>query len=211
VAVSTTRRKGVETSEIRAQLLQAAVQILRDEGASAVTTRRLAEQFGLGRHIVHYYFGTIDEVFVAVMREEGARSEEMLREAAKTGDALELLWDSILQSGPVILELMKLAIHHPSIAKEYKIYTERFRLAMSGILETYARLRGIALPASPAATALLLQSVASAIAIEASMGLAMGHEDAEAALLGWLKSPPEVGITPQPLPDAEILAACHKP
>lgn len=156
-----------------------------------MTAGRLAERVGLRRHIVHYYFGTLDELFVAVMRDEGARSEETLREAAKTGDALNLLWDSILQYGSVILELMKLAIRHPLIASEYKVYTERFRLAMSGILEIYARSRGITLPTSPAATALLLQSVACTIAIEASLNLSLGHEEAEAALLGWLKSLPQ--------------------
>lgn len=187
MTMATSRRKGAESSEIRAQLLQAAVQILREEGASAVTARRLADQVGLGRHIVHYYFGTIDELFVAVMREEGARSESMLREAARTGDAFNLLWDSILQSGPVILELMKLAIRHPAIACEYKVYTERFRVAMSGILEIHARSRGISLPTSTASAALLLQAVASTIAIEASIGVSFGHKDAEAALLGWLK------------------------
>jgi len=184
--VSTGRRKGAVNSEVRAQLLNCAVQILRDEGASAVTARRLAEQVGLGRHIVHYYFGTLDEVFVAVMRDEGARSEEMLREAAKTGDALKLLWDSMLESGTVILELMKLAIHHPSIAREYKIYTDRFRHAVSEILEQYAAAHGIVLPASPSATALLLQSVATNIAIERSLDISVGHDDSQKALLDWL-------------------------
>jgi AcrR family transcriptional regulator len=181
------RRKGVESSETRAQLLDLAVQILRDEGADAVTARRLAEQVGLGRHIVHYYFGTIDELFVAVMREEGARSAEVLREAAKTGDAFDLLWGSILHSASIILELMKLAIRHPSIAREYKVYTERFRDAMADILKDYTQTRGLTLPTSPAATAFLLQSVASSLAVEASLGLEIGHADAERALLGWLK------------------------
>lgn len=187
MTVAIGRRKGAENSEIRAQLLQCAVQILRDEGASAVTARRLAEQVGLGRHIVHYYFGTIDELFVAVMREEGAHSEEMLREAAKTGDALDLLWNSIRDAASIILELMQLAIRHPLIAKEYKVYTERFRHAMSGILEIYASSRGVTLPGSPAATAMLLQSVACTIAIENSLDLSLGHDDAEQALLQWLK------------------------
>ena len=181
------RRKGAENSKVRADLIRAAVQILRDEGADAVTARRLADQVGLGRHIVHYYFGTIEEVFVAVMREEGTRSEDILRESAKTADALNLLWDNMRRSGSIILELMKLAKRHPSIAAEYKIYTERFREAMSGILDTYARSRGITLPTSTTATAMVIQSMATMIAVEASLGVTMGHGEAEGALLGWLK------------------------
>ena len=182
------RRKGVESSETRAKLLQSAVLILREEGASAVTARRLAEQFGLGRHIVHYYFGTIDELFIAIMRDEGARAEEMFEKAAETTDVVDLLWSNMRDSALIVLELMRLAIRHPDIAREYRIYTERFRHAMSTILESYARSRGITLPASTAATAVLLQSAASTIAIEASMGLTLGHADAEAALIGWLKN-----------------------
>lgn len=194
VMVTASRRKGIESSETRAKLLRSAVQILRDEGASAVTARRLAEQFGLGRHIVHYYFGTIDELFVAVMREEGALTQEILARAAETGDALDLLWANMRDAALVILELMRLAIRHPAIAREYRIYTERFRQAMAVVLENYARSRGITLPATTPATALLLQSAASTIAIEASIGLSLGHEDAETALLGWLKClHPETG------------------
>lgn len=185
--MSSGRRKGVESSETRAQLLRSAVQILGEEGAAAVTARRLAEQVGLGRHIVHYYFGTIDEVFVAIMREEGARTQAALAEATKTGDALEILWENSRTAAPVILELMQLGLRHPAIAREYKVYTERFREAMSQVLSAYAEERGLRLPASPAATAVLLQSVAFTAAIEGQFDLSMGHAEAEARLLAWLK------------------------
>ncbi len=185
--VVTARRKGAESSKTRAQLLHAAAQILRDEGASAVTARRLAEQVGLGRHIVHYYFGTLDELFVALMREEGQRTEDWLKEAAQTGDALSLLWENSWRSASIIQELTNLAIRHPSIAREYKIYTERFRATMASILTLYAQERDIVLPGSAAATAMMLQSVACTIAIELNLGITMGHQEAEVALLKWLK------------------------
>lgn len=186
-AAAKTRRKGAENSETRAQLIHSAIVILRDEGAAAVTARRLAEQVGLRRHIVHYYFGTIDELFVAIMREEGARAEAALREATETGDAFDLLWQNARQAASIILELTMLAARHPSIAREYRIYTERYRQTMAEILESYARTRGITLPVAPAATALLLQSVAYTIAIEKDLDLTLGHEQAEKMLMGWLK------------------------
>jgi TetR/AcrR family transcriptional regulator len=190
MAEATARRKGAENSKTRAQLIRCAVEILRDEGASAVTTRRLAEQVGLGRHIVHYYFGTMDELYVAMIREESVRSEEWVKEAAKTGDAVSLLWDVTRQSAVIILELTRLALRHPSIAQEYKIYTERYRQAMAAILESYARSHGISFAISPTATALMLQSVAGTVAVEASLDLNLGHDEAEKALLEWLKSLP---------------------
>jgi AcrR family transcriptional regulator len=188
MAVATPRRKGAENSETRAQLIQCAIKMLHDEGAGAVTARRLAEQVGLGRHIVHYYFGTIDEVFVAIIREETARAEAVLMEANGADDTVQLLWDNILFGAPVLLELMQLAIRHPSIALEYKNYTERFRVAMASLLEDYAQSRGIELPGTPAAVALMLQSVALTIGIERNFDLGMGHKQAEVALLDWLRS-----------------------
>jgi len=169
-------------------LLEAAAQILRDEGAAAVTARRLAEHVGLGRHIVHYYFGTIEDLFVALMREEGQRTEDWLKEAAETEDALDLLWESSWNSAPIIQELTNLAIRHPEMAKEYKLYTERFRETMAGILTLYAQKRGIVLPGSAMATAMMLQSVACTIAIESRLDIAMGHNEAAGALMSWLKN-----------------------
>ena len=186
--VKAPRRKGAENSETRAQLIDSAIKILRDEGAAAVTARRLAEQIGLRRHIVHYYFGTIDEVFVAIMREEGARSEEAAKEAIKTGDAIDLFWENGLLAGSIIQELTQLALRHPSIAREYKIYTERYRRAMADIVEKYAEVKGVTLPASPAAVALMVMSVACTVGIEVILDISLGHDDAQASLLGWLKA-----------------------
>ena len=143
MAMATARRKGAENSETRTQLVQLAVQILREEGAAAVTAGRLAEQIGLRRHIVHYYFGTIDELFVAVIREEGERTEDWLKAAISTRDPLNLLWEISRNSATIILELTSMAIRRPGIAKEYKIYTERFRQVMAEILTIYAGVQGL--------------------------------------------------------------------
>jgi TetR/AcrR family transcriptional regulator len=186
--MATVRRKGAENSETRTQLVQLALQILREEGAAAVTAGRLAEQIGLRRHIVHYYFGTIDELFGAVIREEGERTEDWLKVAISTRDPLNLLWDLSRNSATIILELTSMAMRCPGIAKEYKIYTERFRQVMAEILMIYAGSRGLTLPASATATALILQSMACTIAIEISLGLTLGHEEAEGVLRRWLES-----------------------
>ena len=63
----TTRRLGVESSETRAQLIKLAARLIRDEGCAAVTARRLAEDLGLKRQIVHYYFGTIEDLLIVVI------------------------------------------------------------------------------------------------------------------------------------------------
>ena len=65
---SSPRRIGAEDSATRAQLLDAAEQLLLEEGYAAVTSRRVAAKAGLKPQLVHYYFRTMDDLFVEVFR-----------------------------------------------------------------------------------------------------------------------------------------------
>ena len=81
-----TRRIGAEDSKTRAQLLDAAERLLLEEGYAAVTSRRVAAKAGLKPQLVHYYFRTMDDLFVAVFRR---RADENLArfEQPAGGDA----------------------------------------------------------------------------------------------------------------------------
>ena len=69
------RRIGAEDSKTRAQLLDAAELLLLEEGYAAVTSRRVAAKAGLKPQLVHYYFRTMDDLFLEVFRR---RAEENL-------------------------------------------------------------------------------------------------------------------------------------
>ena len=62
------RRIGAVDSKTRAQLLDAAELLLLEEGYAAVTSRRVAAKAGLKPQLVHYYFRTMDDLFVEVFR-----------------------------------------------------------------------------------------------------------------------------------------------
>src|SRR5918996_2756931 len=53
-----------ETAEA---FLDAAERLLVEVGHAGITTRRLAAEAGANQGLVHYYFGSIDEVFVQVL------------------------------------------------------------------------------------------------------------------------------------------------
>ena len=61
------RRIGAESSTTRQALLDAAEQVMREEGYAAVTSRRVAQRAGLKPQLVHYYFRTMDELFLALL------------------------------------------------------------------------------------------------------------------------------------------------
>src|SRR3954447_11200506 len=87
------RRLGTEDSKTRGQLLDAAEQLLLEQGYAAVTSRRIAAKAGLKPQLVHYYFRTMDDLFLEVYRR---RADEGLARFARTAasDApLRALWD----------------------------------------------------------------------------------------------------------------------
>src|SRR5689334_2167643 len=67
------RREAVEA------LLDAAERLLVEQGHGAITTRKLAEQAGVNHGLVHYYFGSMEEVMVQVLERFTARLIERQR------------------------------------------------------------------------------------------------------------------------------------
>ena len=65
---SSTRRLGAVDSKTRARLVDAAEQLLLEEGYAAVSSRRVGAQAGLKPQLVHYYFRSMDELFLEVFR-----------------------------------------------------------------------------------------------------------------------------------------------
>src|SRR5436189_5922731 len=72
-AVSPPRARAVEG------LLDAAERLLIEVGYAGITTRRLAGEAGLNQGLVHYYFGSLDEVLVRALERFTARLIERQR------------------------------------------------------------------------------------------------------------------------------------
>jgi TetR/AcrR family transcriptional regulator len=53
--------------EAEQRFLDAAERLLVEVGYAAVTTRRLAEEAGVNLGLLHYYFGSVEELFVQVL------------------------------------------------------------------------------------------------------------------------------------------------
>lgn len=111
--------RGEESGGTRDAILDATEVIMVAEGYAAVTSRRVAEQAGLKSQLVHYHFGTMEELFVAVYE----RSEkEFLRrhlQAATSAHPLRALWELSTHPKRTLLsqELMALGNHKKAIGK----------------------------------------------------------------------------------------------
>jgi AcrR family transcriptional regulator len=182
------RRLGVESSETRAHLIDAAAQLIREEGCAAVTARRLAEKFGLKRQIVHYYFGTIDDLLVAVIRRDGARIRESMSEAIDSDEPLRALWGVGASGTPVSFELTTLALRRTVVQAEVKRFIEEFREIAARAIARHLELRGIKPSLPPVAMSILMVSLSQTLSVENHLNVSCGHAELEALVASWLEA-----------------------
>src|ERR1700727_2339079 len=86
------RRIGAADSKTRAQLLDAAEQLLLDEGYAAVTSRQVGAKAGLKPQLVHYYFRTMDDLFLEVFRRRADENLAHFERTVAADNSLRTLW-----------------------------------------------------------------------------------------------------------------------
>src|SRR6185312_10599711 len=86
------RSRGGRPSATRDALIAATAQVMLEEGYAAATSRRVAAKAGVKPALVHYYFPSMDDLFLAVLR-EGADANLVRQRAALADDEpLHALW-----------------------------------------------------------------------------------------------------------------------
>src|SRR3546814_1756680 len=86
-----TRRMGVESSPRRAMFIDAAEEILRSVGYVGISARQVAAQAGLKTQLLYYYFLTMDDLILAVVRRINERRLQRLDEALASPEPLRAL------------------------------------------------------------------------------------------------------------------------
>jgi len=86
------RRIAGPNAKNRAVLLDAAERLMLDEGYAAVSSRRVAAAAGLKPQLVHYYFRTMDDLFVEVFRRRAERDLAGFERAIAADGSLRNLW-----------------------------------------------------------------------------------------------------------------------
>jgi AcrR family transcriptional regulator len=183
------RRIGTEGSASRAALLDAALALMVEEGYAAVTSRRVAARAGLKPQLVHYYFRTMDDLFLALVRRGAELNLERQETALASTQPLRALWELSTDPAGIVLtvELFALANHRKAVRAELVAYAERFRQrqaeALDGILERY-RIDADELP--PAAAPVVMTGLSRIIGLEKALGLTTGHDELRALVERWL-------------------------
>ncbi|OBK76294.1 TetR/AcrR family transcriptional regulator [Mycobacterium sp. 1274761.0] len=184
------RRIGAPDAKNRAVLLDAAERLMLEEGYAAVTSRRVAEKAGLKPQLVHYYFRTMGDLYLAVFRRRAEQGLEAQERALKSEQPLWALWR--YSSDPRItaftVEFMALAIHRDELRAEFARYGELFRERERKVISETLQRYGIdASEVPPVVWAVFATSLSRMLVMETALGMSGGHTETLEFVEAWLR------------------------
>jgi AcrR family transcriptional regulator len=187
--VTAPRRLGAPDSKTRSRLLDAAEQLMLHEGYAAVTSRRVAAEAGVKPQLVHYYFRSMDDLFLEVYRRRAETGIERFTLAMEVHRSLRTVWrfGADLGGATLNIEFVALGNHRKVVREEIARYAERFRElqldAIAAILDDH----GISPDACPPIVVLLaMTGVSQIMALETTLGVTAGHPEMTAFVDAWI-------------------------
>ena len=173
-------RPSVREANVEA-FLDAAERLLVREGAAGISTRQLAREAGQNHGLVHYYFGSVDELLLQALERFTGRVLDRQRAMYAT--------DAHLAAGypKVWAELEALAWDRPELRDRLRGVSDRWRSllrdALAQAIEEYG-LDGDRFSAE--AWAALVMQFQKGMLNERLLGFDRGHAELLAAIDGWL-------------------------
>jgi AcrR family transcriptional regulator len=170
-------------------LLDAAERLLVDVGYSGVTTRRLAEEAGVNHGLVHYYFGSIENVLVRALERFTERLVARQRELyaadvpfiEKWRTAMRYLMSEDATYEKIWLELQALALNTPDLRDRLAQVNDEWRAVLTEAFEPARDEFGIDIPIEALVSLVLTFNLG--IMLERSTGIDTGHRE----LLDWIE------------------------
>ena len=173
-------RRRPDNAHTRSVLLDAAEALLLEEGYSAVTSRRVGERAGTNSALVHYYFDSMDGLFVELFRRGAERGLERQAAALQSPQPLWALWDALRDhiNNVRTVEFFALAHHRPAIRAEVVDYSAKYRQQQLDVLTTVLPGYGVNVATWPPVTIILMMgSISLLLLIEQGMGFEVGHAE----------------------------------
>jgi AcrR family transcriptional regulator len=179
----TTARSAAEEA-----LLDAAERLLVDIGYAGITTRRLAEEAGVNHGLVHYYFGSNENLLVRALERFTERLIHRQRELyasdlpfiEKWRTAMRYLVSEDVTYEKVWLELQALAWNNAELRERLARVDAEWRAVLTEAFEEPHRELGIAMPLDALVSLVITFNIG--IIVERLGGIETGHE----ALLEWI-------------------------
>jgi AcrR family transcriptional regulator len=178
-------RRRAASAEKRTRLLDATEEIILREGYAAVSSRSVAAAVGIQAPLVHYYFPTIDDLFVAVLRRRAEPTVERMAAALASPEPLRAWWE--LASDPrgtaLLAELLAAAHHRPALREEVgKVAYEVRRTQMETLTRILPEYGLDPAEFPPALIAATMQGLAFSVVSDQVAGYDTAPDEAAAAM-----------------------------
>jgi AcrR family transcriptional regulator len=170
-------------------LLDAAERLLVEVGHAGITTRRLAEEAGVNHGLVHYYFGSIENLLARTLERFTERLVARQRELyaadlpflEKWRTAMRYLISEDVTYEKVWLELSALAWNHPELRERVARVDGEWRSVLTEAFEQARHEHRIDMPIE--ALVSLVMTFNIGIMVERLSGIETGQRD----LLDWIE------------------------
>jgi AcrR family transcriptional regulator len=172
-------------------LLDAAERLLVDVGHAGISTRRLADEAGVNNGLVHYYFGSIENLLVRVLerfterliaRQRAMYADPDVPFIEKWRTAMRYLLSEDVAYEKVWLELQALAWNRPELRGRVDRVNAEWRAVLTEAFAESSKRYGIEMPLE--ALVSLVITFNEGIILERLSGVEEGHRE----LLDWIDS-----------------------
>jgi len=138
--------------------------------------------------LVHYYFPSMDDLYVAVLRAGADANLTRQHEAMAGEEPLQALWRLNNAAGAQLwMEFMALANHRKTIRSQIAAYAERFREMEEAAMAEALGAHGVdAAQFPPVVMSMIVTSLARIVRLEQGLGITRGHAEAEAFIGDYL-------------------------
>jgi AcrR family transcriptional regulator len=183
----------VSRSAAEEALLDAAERLLVELGHAGITTRRVAEEAGVNHGLVHYYFGSIENLLVRVLErftaELTARQRAMYASEVpfieKWRQAMRYLVAEDVAYEKIWFELQALAWNRPELRERVESVNDAWRAVLTEAFAGPRERYGIEMPLD--ALVSLVMTFNEGVIVERLSGITTGHEELLAWIDGWLE------------------------
>jgi AcrR family transcriptional regulator len=183
--MATTRRPRAATEEKRTRVLDATEEIMLEDGYAAVSSRSVAGRVGINPPLVHYYFGSLDDLFVAVLHRRGGTNVERMTQALESDEPLRTWWRLVSdpRGAALFIELIAAGNHRPALQDALGEYARDVRRMQIEKLESLLPEYGISgdeVP--PALVAAAMQGLAFGLVADQTAGHDTATDEAAAGM-----------------------------
>jgi AcrR family transcriptional regulator len=193
-AVSQPAQKTAARSAAEEALLDAAERLLVDSGYARITTRRLAEEAQVNHGLVHYYFGSNENLLVRALERftEGLIERQRALYAAdvpfveKWRTAMRFLVSEDVTYEKIWLELQALSWNDDDLRERLARVNAEWRAVLTEAFEEPHRKLGIDMPLD--ALVSLVMTFNIGMIVERLGGVDAGHRELLDWIDGWLSS-----------------------